>query len=35
MLRNTPISPGIKADAESDEVFLSFGNIHFIVLFVP
>jgi hypothetical protein len=35
MLRNTPISPVIKADAESDEVLFSFGNIHFIVLFVP
>jgi hypothetical protein len=35
MLRNTPISPVIKADAESDAKFFSFGNIHFIVLFVP
>jgi hypothetical protein len=34
MLRNTPISPVIKADADRCEV-LSFGNIHFIVLFVP
>jgi hypothetical protein len=28
MLRNTPISPVIKADAESDARFFS-GNIHF------
>jgi hypothetical protein len=28
-----PISPVIKADAESDARFFSFGNIHFIVLF--